>query len=870
MRCSIFALVVGFALLQASGAAAQSSAQEAPTPPDGAPQDNASPGDAPPDNAPPDDAPPDGALQDDAPSETEEPDAGAASEGAAVPASPPPAIPPPPPPPPPPSATVDSAPRPASATLAILVGLGGAEVPLDDLNVRVRGAGVNRVVTTDDDGRATLDLPPGEYRIIINSPFGRANRAVTVSVPATSVTVVVEGEVVEVEGRYRTEAELKEESAEAVQVVDTEKAQRETVDLGEVLARSQGVGVRRGGGLGSSTRLSLNGLNDDQIRVLYDDIPLRFAGYPNGVANVPVNLVQQIEIYKGVVPIRFGADALGGAINLVSSGYSENRTSASYQTGSFGTHRATVAGSYLDSSSGMVGSAEAFFDYSDNDYSVDVDLSDPQGRITEVSVPRFHDRYRAAGANAEIGVVGKPWADKLIVRGFFTDFEADIQNNVAMTLPYGEARNGARTAGATARFELSMPHSMRLRVVGGYAYDRRFLLDVSTCIYNWLGECLGQRPVPGELGEGPLDQIQWQHSGFARVNYEWDIAPGQTVRASVSPTYDTRTGDERRQADPDARDALTAQRDLLTVVSGAEYELNALGDRLSNIAFAKVYNQVARSEEPRPGGVFLDEDRDTFEVGWGNSSRLRVTEWFNLKASYEFAFRLPRADEVFGDAVLIGPNLDLQPEVSHNANLGGSVDVRATRTGDWRAEVSGFVRDADNLIVPIGQEMSFSYQNVFGARSLGVEADASWTSPSRYLSVGGNATYQSFRNTSSEGTFGGFEGDRIPNRPYLFANAFATARYRDLLTDDEVNLSWTTRYTHEFFRTWESLGRRDFKDVIEAQLVSSLGLTYIWYRDDQAFSATAEVDNITNTQAFDFFGVQRPGRSFFFKTSAAF
>ncbi len=57
-----------------------------------------------------------------------------------------------------------------------------------------------------------------------------------------------------------------EASAQAVRVIETERAQRQSADLGEVLARSEGVGVRRSGGLGTTARFSLNGLTDDQIR----------------------------------------------------------------------------------------------------------------------------------------------------------------------------------------------------------------------------------------------------------------------------------------------------------------------------------------------------------------------------------------------------------------------------------------------------------------------------------------------------------------------------------------------------------------------------------------------------------------------------
>jgi len=51
-----------------------------------------------------------------------------------------------------------------------------------------------------------------------------------------------------------TLVERQRQSAEAVTVVETETAQRATQDLGEVLARSPGISVRRDGGLGSDTR----------------------------------------------------------------------------------------------------------------------------------------------------------------------------------------------------------------------------------------------------------------------------------------------------------------------------------------------------------------------------------------------------------------------------------------------------------------------------------------------------------------------------------------------------------------------------------------------------------------------------------------
>jgi outer membrane receptor protein involved in Fe transport len=69
-------------------------------------------------------------------------------------------------------------------------------------------------------------------------------------------------------------------------------------------------------------------------------------GFPFGVANVPVNLLERVEIYRGVVPVGYASDALGGAVHFVSDQSFENRFAGSYQLGSYGTRRATLFGRY--------------------------------------------------------------------------------------------------------------------------------------------------------------------------------------------------------------------------------------------------------------------------------------------------------------------------------------------------------------------------------------------------------------------------------------------------------------------------------------------------------------------------------------------
>jgi vitamin B12 transporter len=522
----------------------------------------------------------------------------------------------------------------------------------------------------------------------------------------------------EVTVRGFSESERLRRSAEAVTVVETERAKRESTDMGELLARTQGVAVRRAGGLGGATRFSLNGLTDDQVRFLIDGVPLELAGYPFGVANVPVNLVERIEIYSGVVPVRFGADALGGAVNLVSNPPVEGaHVAVSYETGSFDTHRLTLGGQHLDEPTGLFTRVNGFLDATRNDYSIDVEVPDERGRLSPATVYRFHDAYRAVGANVDVGVVNRRWANRLILHAFVTDYDKEFQHNQVMTVPYGEASYGEWSAGASLRYDAPLGHGARIDALAGYARTDGHFLDVTECVYDWFGRCVRERRQPGETDTRPHDQLYQDESGYARIHLAWRIANEHAVRFTSAPTYLTRTGDERRQTDPTARDPLTAERQLTTVVNGVEYELDLFDERLENIAFVKQYVQLLVSEEPRPGGLFRRRDRNTHRFGIGDALRYRFTPWFYAKASYESATRLPRPDEVFGDNAFVVANLELEPETSDNLNVGVTVDAKGTSSGDWRAGVNGFLRNAENLIVLLGGDRVQSYQNVFGARA---------------------------------------------------------------------------------------------------------------------------------------------------------
>jgi outer membrane cobalamin receptor len=671
--------------------------------------------------------------------------------------------------------------------------------------------------------------------------------------------------------RQQSRADHLRRSAEAVKVIETQRAQRESSDLGDVLARAPGVAVRRMGGLGSGAQLSLNGLRDRQVSLFLDGVPLELTGYTFGLANVPVNLVTRVEVYAGVVPIRFGADALGGAINLVSDeAFRGNTLGASYQVGSFGTHRLSAAGQAVLPDGGWFVRADTFLDLARNDYPVDVDLVNEVGRVEPGRAHRFHDAYRALGAGVELGIVNQPWARRLSLRAYYSDYQQELQHNAAMTVPYGEARQEQSNAGVSARYSNDIG-PLSLSAVAGLAHSSDRFLDVSSCVYDWRGACVRQRGFPGELGpysgNNGSDQRTRRDTVFARALLGWQLSDDQTLRLALAPTLFRQRGEDRRLVGLDVRDPLAGRRGLFNLVSGLEYQLQLFDDRLEGIAFAKHYYQ---SLEYRPEGESArDADRQRFGVG--GSARYALTDWLLTKASYEFATRLLAPEEVFGDNALIAGNPELEPEVSHNVNLGLAVDLRETTSGSWRGGVSLFLRDTDRLILLTlqnGSSVRQSYDNVYAARSTGAELSAGWTSPGNWLALDANLTQQSVVNTSSQGTFGTFEGARLPNRPSLFANLEARLTASDLLlARDELSLVLRSNWIDEFYRGWEGIGADEFKQTVRSQLMHGAALTYMAQWSTTQLATTLEVDNLTNEKAFDFYGVQKPGRAYYAKLS---
>ncbi|WP_119737475.1 TonB-dependent receptor domain-containing protein [Noviherbaspirillum cavernae] len=105
-----------------------------------------------------------------------------------------------------------------------------------------------------------------------------------------------------------------------VTVIDREEIERNSGDtIVELLTRQAGIQSYRSGGQGAQTGFFVRGANTNQVKVLVDGLPLNGAADQSGSSalyNLPLANVERIEILRGPASTLYGADAIGGVIQI--------------------------------------------------------------------------------------------------------------------------------------------------------------------------------------------------------------------------------------------------------------------------------------------------------------------------------------------------------------------------------------------------------------------------------------------------------------------------------------------------------------------------------------------------------------------------
>ncbi|ENO77412.1 TonB-dependent receptor [Thauera sp. 27] len=104
-----------------------------------------------------------------------------------------------------------------------------------------------------------------------------------------------------------------------VTVIDRAQIERAAAsNVVDLLSRQPGVQFARNGGPGASVSLYLRGTKPDQTKILVDGVPFNSTALSgSSLQYLSLNNVERIEIVRGAASAIYGADAIGGVINII-------------------------------------------------------------------------------------------------------------------------------------------------------------------------------------------------------------------------------------------------------------------------------------------------------------------------------------------------------------------------------------------------------------------------------------------------------------------------------------------------------------------------------------------------------------------------
>ncbi|WP_315814857.1 TonB-dependent receptor plug domain-containing protein [Paraflavitalea speifideaquila] len=294
--------------------------------------------------------------------------------------------------------------------------------------------------------------------------------------------------------------------------------------------------------MGSKADFSINGISGRQVKFFINGIPADFLGAGNRLNIFPVNAIDRIEVYKGIVPIELGSDALGGAVNIVTRQQLSNYTDASYSMGSFNTHKAGV-NTYQNLGEHFFLQAGGFYNYSDNNYSITADVPDRLGNPKPQKVKRFHDRYRDYQFNAEAGILKKNWADLFSINASYYGMDKNVQHNLVMTEPYGAVTRDEHTWNAGIRYvKQQLLPKLNLSFYGNAGQIKENFLDTSYNAYTWDGKVYERRIAYGEIASSRTDLLFTTYNLVSRLQLDYLADSSNKFSFSLTSTWFTRKG----------------------------------------------------------------------------------------------------------------------------------------------------------------------------------------------------------------------------------------------------------------------------------------------------------------------------------------
>ncbi len=515
-------------------------------------------------------------------------------------------------------------------------------------------------------------------------------------------------------------------------------------DINDLIANKTGVQVRRYVGMGEGVPSDIimrgipGALAATRTLILVDGIPTNASGTPFLILNeIPVEIIDNIEIVRGPYSSLYGANAFGGVINVVTK-KGDGRPS----------------GSAMFETSWPFSVADAW--WKDN----------PIGKAAKMGAHRalWNGDLMSSAGNGKIDYLVN--AGYRYIGNYLLDDSALVSKiDTSYLIParnydYGDLRFFGRF-GWRPNNSLSIElHSRYFKSNLGFGYTRYTAPD--TVDINIKGE---------KIIAGP--QIQW------KVNDRFDLKAGGYIRRLIG-YYSNEMN--RRPIEWESR-SNDWQVELQGVLRPISHNVLTFGvEMLTNtIAFGDIVDILEKNsiekgttDRIRNGGAYLQDEIDFMErfrivpgirldyhtvFGMAVSPKLgalvSLNEYVRLRSSMGRAFRAPNLSELFmqplplREKITIRSNPDLQPEYILAVDGGADFTPKPNIKISWGLFYNR-MKDliAQGIKLENDGDLYITHDNISSAWSAGNELDIEWRLIPQ-LRLTGSYVFQHSRNESA-------------------------------------------------------------------------------------------------------------------------
>ncbi|MFQ5352694.1 MAG: TonB-dependent receptor [Candidatus Binatia bacterium] len=603
--------------------------------------------------------------------------------------------------------------------------------------------------------------------------------------------------------------------------------------MGELLRNSTGVQVSRSGGREDLSTVSIRGSTAAQVRVLLDGVALSLASSDVvNLADIPIDAVERIEIYRGFSPLGLSSSGASSTINIITKRITGESLNASLSYGSFGSFKASAAGSTTAGG----GTVAAFVTYKTTDGDFEFEFDDTPANPDDP----LQRRKRRNNDHESIDVLLRyllPLADgaELMLSNDIYHKNEGAPGSESKESTVSRLRSTRDILAAAYRGSSGVRASADLTILDETLRDPTTDADIDTNL-----------GLPFEVADNQTV------AATLRLGRGWEWRRWHLFDVAIESAYERFEGRFPAIANGPSRDQ---QRYRLGVAFGDEVYFPRLKLTLSpQLRGDLVHNLFDVDNLPIP--INRADVPDETVVSIDPRLGLRWQAWprVTIQGNAGTYFRPPSFDELFGSDGFSAANPALDPEQGVNLDAGFRVELNTCGIlEDGTFEYAYFVNRVDDQIVflPSGARVPRP-QNIGKTAARGHELRLELQGP-HDLALTANYTAQNTKNKSRIIDFSGEKIPTLPDQEAFVRLSVGAPRWR---------LAYELAYRGEVFL--DQSNDRAVNAYTTHGLILTLRPALV-----SALAIKLEATNLGDQRSQDRLGFPVPGRAFFLTLSYA-